>query len=881
MRVLIGVALLASLVAAPAAGQQCEMPNMMIVLDRSGSMGPTCNPPNTKWADAVNAVNYILGNFAGSLRFGLTLFPSDGGCGAGIVNVDLGDNTASAITSALNANPPLEDCYGKTPIAATFMALNLYRPLKDIDRRNYIMLIADGMDTCANDSDNDPVNAAADLYNAGIKTYVIGFGSGVDAGVLNAIAAAAHTGSYYQADNQTQLQAAMDAIINEALVEICDDRDNDCDDLTDETWPLKGELCTATQGGCEEPGFWECNAAKDGVVCNAQVVPRPEVCDGKDNDCDCPGDTNGDGTYCGPGDTNVDEDFPDDDADSYNQCTDCCDTGSEAMQGCSSGTAPFINPGATEVCNGYDDNCNGAIDEDDPRMGDACGSSPNQGECQPGIMMCVNEQMTCVGEIGPVPEVNCDGKDNDCDGVTDLIEDEICDDGIDNDCDGLIDAWDPDCGAVCEPGDQQACGETEGECEAGVSTCRDGQWGPCEGELGPTDEVCDDRDNDCDGDTDEHATDEICDNGIDDDCDGLIDGMDPDCGECTPGEQRDCGTDEGECRMGRQICNAYGQWGECGGGVGPQEEECDLLDNDCDGITDEGHLCEGYEVCLCGECAGPCSAGECPAGDTTCVNGWCVSDPCCGVNCPPGEMCDENGICVDPCEVGQVQCEQDEDCRMGICVPADCFTEGHECPAGERCVDGVCEADPCADVDCPDGEYCREGVCEGVACADCTADQVCEDGQCVDSPCADVRCESGQVCVDGQCAADPCQGVYCPQGTTCIDGQCSGDPCLNIECPPDSECQDGYCVSTEEPQPDAGTDAGDEDAGGDPGADEVTDAGADAGVDAGADAGTDGGGPSDSGGGGGEGCGCGSSGSPPIPALFLLLVGLLLIRRRR
>ena len=849
MRTLIVVILLSSLIAAPAAAQQCEKPNMMIVLDRSGSMGSTCNPPNTKWANAVGAINFILGNFSSSLRFGLSLFPSDGGCGAGIVNVDVGDSTASLITTQLNNNPPEPDCYGKTPIAATLMGLKLYRPLKEIDRRNYVMLIADGMETCAADPDNDPVTATADLYNSGIKTYVIGFGSGVDAGVLNAVAQAGHTGSYYAADNQNQLQQAMDAIINEALVEICDDRDNDCDGSTDETWGQKGQLCTVTQGGCVGEGVYVCNAAQDGVECNAQINPTPEVCDGLDNDCD--------GV--------VDNGFPDQDTDGYTTCTDCDDTN------------PAVNPGATEVCNGIDDDCDGAVDEDDPTMGDPCGSGTDEGECQRGVLMCVDGSMACVGEIGPVPEINCDGLDNDCDGITDMVVAEICDDGIDNDCDGLIDSWDPDCGAVCQPGDQRPCGESEGACEPGVETCRNGQWGPCEGELGPTEEVCDGQDNDCDGETDEHAQPEICDNGIDDDCDGLIDGMDPDCGECTPGEERDCGTDEGECRMGRQLCNAYGQWGECGGGIGPQPEECDLLDNDCDGITDEGHLCEGYEACLCGECSPPCSAGECPAGSLTCVNGWCVSDPCCGVNCPPGEQCDENGRCVDPCEAGQIQCGQDQECRMGICVPADCLTPGHECPSGERCVEGVCEADPCAGVDCPSGEYCREGVCEGVACADCTADQVCENGQCVDSPCAGIRCEAGQECVEGECAADPCQGVYCPQGTVCVDGQCQGDPCLNIECPPDSECRGGYCVSTEEPPQDAGTDAGDDDAGADAGGDQ----GADQVTDAGTDAGTDSGGPSDSGGGGGEGCSCASSGSTPVPVLFLLLAGLLLIRRRR
>ena len=846
MRASIGLILLLTLIAAPADAQLCEKPNMMIVQDRSGSMS------GTKWTQAKNAIQYILNNYGNSLRFGLDMYNSDDYCGAGNIQVSVGDNTATAIMNALNGTSP----NGMTPTAATLMGLLTVRDLKAIDRRNFVLLVTDGCDTCCTDQAQDPVTATASLYANGIRTYVIGFGLGSGDcsnwdSILTNMAVAGHTSGYHFADDQASLQQAMDQIIAEALTELCDDRDNNCDGNTDETWSQKGELCTITQGGCVGEGVYVCNAAQDGVECNAQINATPEVCDGLDNDCD--------GV--------VDNGFPDQDTDGYTTCTDCDDNN------------PAVNPGATEICNGIDDDCDGAIDEDDPTLGDPCGTGTDEGECQRGVLMCVDGSMDCVGEIGPVPEINCDGLDNDCDGTTDMVVAEICDDGIDNDCDGLIDSWDPDCGAVCEPGDQRPCGESEGACEEGVETCRNGQWGPCEGELGPSEEVCDGQDNDCDGDTDENAVDEICDNGIDDDCDGLIDGMDPDCGECTPGEQRPCGTDEGECRQGIQTCNSLGRWGECAGEIGPTPEQCDLMDNDCDGITDEGHLCEGYDACLCGECAPPCSAGECPAGSLTCVNGWCVSDPCCGVSCPPGEMCDENGHCADPCVVEQIQCGQDEDCRLGICVPADCLTAGHECPDGERCVDGVCEADPCAGVDCPAGEYCREGVCEGVACSDCTADQVCEDGQCVDSPCAGIRCEAGQECIDGECAADPCQGVHCPQGTTCIDGTCEGDPCLNIECPADSECQEGFCVSTEQPPQDAGTDAGGgddaggTDAGGDQGGDEVTDAGT--------DAGTDSGGPSDQGGGGGEGCSCGSGGSPQFAGLFLLLAGMLLIRRRR
>ena len=77
MRTVIGMILLFSLIAAPAAAQLCEKPNMMICQDRSGSM------QGTKWTQAVNAIQYILNNYGTALRFGLDMYPSNNDCGAG------------------------------------------------------------------------------------------------------------------------------------------------------------------------------------------------------------------------------------------------------------------------------------------------------------------------------------------------------------------------------------------------------------------------------------------------------------------------------------------------------------------------------------------------------------------------------------------------------------------------------------------------------------------------------------------------------------------------------------------------------------------------------------------------------------------------------
>ncbi|MFO0628823.1 MAG: putative metal-binding motif-containing protein [Polyangiales bacterium] len=97
---------------------------------------------------------------------------------------------------------------------------------------------------------------------------------------------------------------------------------------------------------------------------------------------------------------------------------------------------------------------------------------------------------------------------------------------------------------------------------------------------------------------------EVCDNRVDDDCDGMID---EGCTTtvCTANATRSCypgppGTSGvGTCRAGTERCATNGQsWGACTGAVVPASESCgNSLDDDCDGMTDEG--CTTMTVPMC------------------------------------------------------------------------------------------------------------------------------------------------------------------------------------------------------------------------------------------------------------------------------------------
>jgi len=139
-------------------------------------------------------------------------------------------------------------------------------------------------------------------------------------------------------------------------------------------------------------------------------------------------------------------------------------------------------------------------------------------------------------------------------------------------------------------------------------------------------------------------------------------------------------------------------------------EQCNGLDDDCDGVVDNDAECPGESTCRDGVCSLPCGGGTfpCPHG-FICVNGWCEPDPCDPVACEAKGWICKDGVCIDPC-VG-VTCGLHEACIKGLCVDVSCNNPEYACPEDQICVDGVCQPDPCSDVDCGPNSECVDGAC--------------------------------------------------------------------------------------------------------------------------------------------------------------------------
>ena len=293
-------------------------PDMLIVLDKSGSMGGAgaidcrnpdpisalfcaqlgvdCNDPvwstfcggGDRWGPSVDAVKGITRSLEDSIRFGLMAFPADNQCGPGNLLVEPEIQMADEIASELDRLGP----NGATPTSATLeAALRIYEEASAtpdaLPHPPYVLLVTDGDPNCVDNQGQSGDVAAQEasyaaidaLTAAGIKTYVIGYDTRDSdfAQVLDEMARRGGTGdtAHRPVEDQASLEAEFQAIAGSAI---------SCTFVLEQAPPDPSYVLVEIDGeqiNLDDPNGW--TLSEDGLTVQVQGDACVTLSDGREH----------------------------------------------------------------------------------------------------------------------------------------------------------------------------------------------------------------------------------------------------------------------------------------------------------------------------------------------------------------------------------------------------------------------------------------------------------------------------------------------------------------------------------------------------------------------------------------------------------------------
>jgi hypothetical protein len=347
-------------------------------------------------------------------------------------------------------------------------------------------------------------------------------------------------------------------------------------------------------------------------------------------------------------------------------------------------TDPTVRPGAEEVCDGVDTDCDGELDAEESDL-DEDGQSECQGDC--------DDTDASVSESSP--EI-CDGLDNDCDGVAGFDSARE----VDVDGDGSLSCADcDDADAANFPGNSEQCDSRDNDCNGAADADPAGEVDvDLDGSLSCNDcnddnpaqlpgavELCDGLDTDCNGSADADAAGEV-----DADGDGAL--------SC-----RDC--DDSNAAVSPNFV-----------------ESCDGIDNDCDGVADADPAGE-----IDGDGDGSLSCVDCD--DAAAANFPGNPEVCDGADNDCNDVADADAAGeIDGDGDGSLSCV---DCDDGA---AGNFPGNAEiCDGADNDCNGAADADPGGELDADNDQFLSCEECDdGNPAVSPAATEVCDN---VDNDC--------------------------------------------------------------------------------------------------------------------------------------------------